>query len=321
MPYYVQISRKRLALRTSHMADMVLNLSGFLTALLHFFLRSNADRLAIRLIHTPWSENRRICFFGPNELSIPMVISPPLLLARDDNRANIVPAGRLQYLKATTQGLESCVGQTDLNPHRIPRPTNLTQSLNVTERPKRTRSTYSIFPTRASARQLSWSTTHSASSEIIQLPQPLFARRHRRDDSDQTSETVQIGMRLSHAMYNEHSSQAESQLPVQAMTPLAIFPSHASSYHGQSPGKALAQVQMRQIAQPTLGSVQSFNSNNDTTAQHIKAQRESHGPMKSLPPVPKLPIRYAPSGLRSHPPDTSMWPLISNSLVAKETWI
>ena len=57
------------------------------------------------------------------------------------------------------------------------------------------RSRYSIYPTHASERRISWSTVTSAKSDEIPIPPALFTPRHARAGSD--SATVQIGMRIS----------------------------------------------------------------------------------------------------------------------------
>ena len=302
------------------MADIVLNLSGFLTALIHLLFRSNAERLAIRPINTPWSEKRRFRFFGPNELSIPMVISTPLLLDRNDSRANIIPSELAATVEKSSIPRIKQIDDLYLKPSQSAHPVVPAQFPKTAQRRGQTKSTYSIFPTRASARQLSWSTTRSASPEVTALPQPFFARRHRRDDSDRTSETVQIGMRLSHAIYDNYSPSVEYQLPVQMMGTRLAVPYHGP-HRSQSPNEESVQIQNRLVTPPPSKPLCSLQRTSPPISQQLNSPNEPRGLMKSLPPVPRFPGSQVSSGLWSHPPEVSAWPLASNSSESKESWI
>jgi len=173
------------------------------------FLRSNADRSAIRAITTPWSQKRRLRIFGPSDLDMKMHISSPILFRKsfnekaDEDYQLTAQSGRspdvspkrsnssrtrLQYLDFT---IEPPVPR--INP--ITQPIRLVSSQPMTQN----RSNYSIYPTSASAMvRTSTSTTMSQGTELPVQPPPPLSRVRERGFSAQSSATVQIGLRLSY---------------------------------------------------------------------------------------------------------------------------
>ena len=177
------------------------------------FLRSNADRSAIRAMATPWSKKRRLRIFGPSDLDMKMHISSPILFRKSFNEKadedyqltaqsgrspDVSPTvspkrsnssrTRLQYLDFTT---ESPVPRINL----ITQPIRLVSSQPTTQN----RSNYSIYPTSASAIvRTSSSTTMSQGTELPIQPPPPLSRARERGFSEQSSATVQIGLRLSY---------------------------------------------------------------------------------------------------------------------------
>ncbi|MCJ1312054.1 hypothetical protein MMC25_005728 [Agyrium rufum] len=312
VPYYIQIMCKINALRTPHMASIVLNLGGILNGLLYLFLRSNAERFAIRSKDTPWTTERAIRLFGPNDLTTGMQISSPVLFKRDAsserrylslNQDQIVPIPLLSL--PTIRVPRSSILQPRPAFQQAPPPPHPTSAplRNNSLRPPVTKSRYSLFPTRGSERrpQLSWSTTRSSrSSQTIQLPDPLFARGHRRDDSAQTTETVQIGLRLSHAMpelpertpSTSSSSSSTYELPIQYNGPP---PRHPSPLAQTSSNTTVAQrgdtgSDNGSSSKPPLSTLPAnpHPTNNMCERLYAAASRtaSSRRLMKSLPPVP-----------------------------------
>ena len=239
-------------LTTSHMAEIALNLTGLLNMVLHIVLRANAERTAIRPVQTPWGEKRGLRIFGPTDLDIGMQISTPVLLHRSDSDRRLLNGEKSPAQQSsgfpiptaiTTNLPIQCNGNRAASTPRSPAPPyQPLRTLAVIKAPP-TKSHYSIFPARGSTlRRFSSATTQSSqttfSDDTLPLPEPLFARRHRRDDSDQSSATVQIGMRLSHAIQDDGTPTTSLNLPFQAMPdppspnlPLQMTASSSSENH------------------------------------------------------------------------------------------
>ena len=208
IPFFVQAAMKNPAITVSKIASVAINILGIIHLLLHIFLRSNADRTAIRPVNTPWGKNRRLRLFGPTDLEMTMHITSPVLSDSEDNRRLMADLRELQEkAKMKDQALEeekrlSC-GSPDSEEHDFPEkfgavspPPQVLLSRAFTQN----KSTYSIFPTHRSAMlRNSMSTTFSyGDEEGLPPPTPLFSGRHRRDLSEESSATVQIGLRISH---------------------------------------------------------------------------------------------------------------------------
>lgn len=212
----------------AQMAEIALNLSGMLNFTMHIFLRSNADRLAIRGAETPWSGKRTMRVFGPSDLNIEEHISCRLLWQSKDHYRNSFIAEKLEKsLTESTMNSDynNYSSHSPLQHAVFPSPTEkrpLTSPANFSFGRQRNNSSYSIFPTTASAQQLhmSTSTTFSNTEEACEMPlppPPLFAPKHGRNDSGQSrqsSATVQIGLRL--------SSINNALLPLDPLSPISL---------------------------------------------------------------------------------------------------
>ena len=183
-------------------ADIVITLSGLLHAVLHVILRGNSDRLAIRARQTPWTKKRKIRLFGPNALSMGTFISTPLLAESSFEKNSQFRFENGLGLTYATPRLQS--PQVESAPEiaeasSTSEPQTVAEPQAVARKRSRSRSNYSIFPTRASTRPElpSWAIDNAINE--IQAPEPLFSRRHQREMSMQSGETVEIGLRISHA--------------------------------------------------------------------------------------------------------------------------
>ncbi|KAI9711923.1 MAG: hypothetical protein M1812_007077 [Candelaria pacifica] len=244
LPYFIQQTLHRIALETSHIAAVVLNLSGFANGLLHLFLRSNANATAIRPTETPWQTKGRFKMFGGNDLDLCSHITSPITLARSGSHL-------LHQDEKSTEAF-SPTSQTRFPPPIYqPQPWSQPPSRNPsssqhkhpTTRPKTPRlpplptlstitlpptpnlQPYTLFPTTTTPTTTTTKThlpkllisnpkretTHtyisptpssSCSHESLVLLSPpkaaaLFSPRHKRESSEYTSATVQIGLRVS----------------------------------------------------------------------------------------------------------------------------
>ena len=235
------------ALQTSKVAEVALNLFGIVNGVLHVFLRSNADRSAIRAMATPWSQKRRLRIFGPSDLDMKVHISSPILRQESFNekpdeeyqftaQSERSPVGspiilpnrsnssrtRLQYLDFTSEPPPPRIGS-------IPQPTRAVSSRPTTQN----RSIYSIYPTPASAMvRTSTSTVMSQGTENPMQPLPPLSRARERGFSGQSSATVQIGLRLSylhHALDPVEREPSSPSLRLPLQLPYSSRPSSTGS--------------------------------------------------------------------------------------------
>ena len=180
---------------------------------MHIFLRSNADRLAIRGAATPWSEKRTMRVFGPSDLNMREHISYPVLWQADQqDKTSLDTKSEKGSLKSTETSENDNFGtqmplQHAVFPSPDPnRPFTPPLKMSPVRRVTRNNSAYTVFPNLASSQQahLSTSTTFSHFNDEHENPlppAPLFAMQHERIDSTQTRQstaTVQIGLRLSY---------------------------------------------------------------------------------------------------------------------------
>ena len=208
----------------SEIADIMVTLNGLLQAVLHIVLRVNSENFAIRPRQTPWAKKRRLRIFGANDVNIHEFISSPLILKPENDAWGRGMANDGQTLSPSQV-------HTPITPQRPSIATRAGPNLQVSvpARPaivaaRRTQlnTHYSLFPTEASGRPPveSWVTDISTGSNEFEPPPPLFTRRHGRNDSTQTSETVEFALRLSDAPPGMLSPVAPTPVDPVARSPL-----------------------------------------------------------------------------------------------------
>jgi hypothetical protein len=231
------------ALATSRIAEVALFTSGIVLAFFHLFSRVNAARMVINPIKGASSDSRqkrpKIRFFGPSDLE--MNISGPLALQgpRPDSRQGLIDVGPEKnryefdpeyFERPLSPGSPKSLGSVD--PSKWPLPPDPSQqaiaadSKDTADLHKRTKSSYSLFPTRAedvprlpatvyspskfaSSSQARRGTGFSSMADtksvtdiseafnFLSKPAALFSGRHGRLQSTDSSATVQIGLRFS----------------------------------------------------------------------------------------------------------------------------
>ena len=289
----------------SYMASIVVNLSGLSNGLLYLILRTNSERLAIRPADTPWSEKCRMRLFGRNDLGISVHISAPVMLKRSGNTQETLSrySTDMKPVNNSTSVPETTVAHLEtaqVPSARIPPPPKLAS------RQVSAKSSYSVFPKSSFVQKPSWSTIPSGrDDDIIHAPAPLFSQNYRRDFSNQSTETVHIGLRLSHTTSNNknnnNASSASLELPIQS-TP-------SRSVRDQSPHPSSRQstdaTSVDLLVPRTRASKPAFKSQWATKRKAPSAYNtRPHQLMKSLPPIPQI-QEEVPSGLRLHPPELS----------------
>lgn len=228
---------------SAQIAEIALSITGIINLLMHVFLRSNADRLAIRSAQTPWTEKRTMRVFGPSDLNMREHISYPVLwqVGDHDNDSFIATSEKSSVKSSENSDYDSFSTCGPLQHAVFPSPkSNSPVTPNTRNSPARqvtrNNSAYSIFPTSASSQQahMSTSTTFSRFKDEYEMPlppPPLFATQHERNDSVQTrasSATVQIGLRLSylnHALDPIGASPSPIlQLPLKSTESITLNP-------------------------------------------------------------------------------------------------
>ncbi|KAL9118096.1 MAG: hypothetical protein Q9187_005361 [Circinaria calcarea] len=310
IPYFVQILMGQVALHISYMASIVVNLSGLSNGLLYLILRTNSERLAIRPADTSWSEKRRIRLFGRNDLGIGVHISTPVMLKRSGNTQE-TPSRYSTDMKVVNNSTKPRVQETtvahletaQMPSTRVPPPPkSVTRQVSA-------KSSYSVFPKSSFVQKPSWSTAPSGrDDEIIHAPAPLFSQNYRRDFSNQSTETVHIGLRLSHTTSynknNNNSSSASLELPIQSTPSRSVRDQSPHPSSRQSTDATSVDVLMPR----TRVSKPAFKSQWATKRKASPAYKTRPNQlMKSLPPIPQI-QEEVPSGLRLHPPDEGRIP-------------
>jgi hypothetical protein len=366
------------ALATARIAEIALFTSGIVVSFFHLFLRVNAARMVIKssgeMNKTSNQKRPKIRFFGPSDLE--MNISGPMALQggrRPDSRQGLIDVGPeknltdfdANYFQRSNSPL-SPGSMKSIDPTKWPLPpfpltdpkADSTQGLH-----KRTKSNYSLFPTRAeeiprlpatvysparttrescfsklavrrSARRSSISDAKSVTdvSESFRFnflikPSPLFAGRHERNDSTDSSATVQIGLRFSVApatLAAAKCTKAE-RLPASSLGAPPLRRDHSNSTV-ETVGTLNLPIQSPARNSQIILSPASYNSNESSLANFPSPPPRAMSPSrfspgktsvfpllpadKSLPPTPRAQYTGAPepvlpmaafSGLRMNP--------------------
>ena len=312
IPYFIQVLIGTVSLHISHMASIVINLSGLLNGLLYLVLRTNSELLAIRPANTPWCRKRRLRLFGPNDLSIRTHISPPVVLDRR-GKTQKTRSKHPTDMKPANNSSKPRIQVTPvayLGPAQVPPPLRIRPPSKAVSPQMSAKSSYSIFPKRSSIQKPPWHITPSGhDDEIIPLPAPLFSQSQRRDFSNQSTETVHIGLRLSHTTpYNKGSSLASRKSPLQSIS--------SRSVREQSPHPSSRQstdaTSVDLLVPRTKASKPPFKSQWATKRNPPPASKQQpHLLMKSLPPIPQI-QEEVPSGLHLHPPGVGAYHALPN---------
>ena len=319
---------------TSRIAEVALNLLGVIHLVLHVFLRSNADRLALRPIEGTWTKKRRLRLFGPSDLEMTEHITSPVLLEKgsecrfdDDNHTLTSDLRRFSHTARYTSspamrtdtGFSEMMNQKRLEKSEYQEPMRSPPQVFLTPCNPRKPSNYSIFPTfRSAMLRTSMSTTFSQDSEeAIQPPKPLRPFNHKRDLSEQSSATLHIGCRLSNLNDIQQSpypspKASSFRMPLYGfnrrtvesppMSPLGTR-SHPSSESSQDvvilplqPNRSLHREHLRNSRLEFLGSIRHGRQRDLSRSQHEHYRRMT---MKALPPDPPVTHHESPPAYSS----------------------
>lgn len=301
------------------MADIVITLSGVLHAVLHVLMRTNSERFAIRSRRTIWTTKRKIRIFGPNDLNIAKVISTPLLGQATESQWGFTDDGKYENEKLRRSS-EFSHNSTSPRPQDIGTaksvPSPHTQFMPMTPqtsnmRQAQKKSSYSIFPPQHETCQnhRSWASDESTASIEIQIPSPLFSKNRRREDSIQTSATVEIGMRFSNPPPDYYTPARAYLAPLQTIR----FPSVEEVESPVVPENPRIVI-LPELQRSGPSTPERLRNSFTTTSKALKPmllssptgaeQQRQQQTMKSLPPVPRtgdLLTSPEQAGLRSSP--------------------
>lgn len=181
---------------------------------MHVFLRSNADRLAIRPVETPWTEKRTIRVFGPSDLNFRENISYPIFWQESDLALSSPVAESEETSQPRASDAErdthSASGplQHVVSPSsegQAKRPLTPLLRLEPLRQFTRNNSSHTLLSTSASAAASISSSTKfrniNDDFDLPLLPATIFVRNHDRSVSTASCVTVQIGLRTCHTKY------------------------------------------------------------------------------------------------------------------------
>ncbi|KAL8837933.1 MAG: hypothetical protein Q9176_005409 [Flavoplaca citrina] len=314
VPFFAQRTLQSDALWTAWVAEVSLNLIGLITLILHLCLRSNADTLAIQPLEGTRQDKKRLRLFGPSDLEMMMHITSPALLKKANHQYT---NENRRSLTVTRTDSPTAASETERNDSRngdlmneiveeYSRPVPSPSQAFVSPSMRRKGSNYSLFPTfRSAMLRNSVSTTFSQDddSKVLQLPRPVAAFNHKRDLSEQSSATVQIGFRLSSMSEPQRpttlSPRASSCcLPLQRMTDSCIeSPPVSPMSSGPAMARTTPQDPMHVALQPhpdaqavdAISPLQiRYRDGRQDRSSTTTPKIDRPMTMKALPPIPSI---------------------------------
>ncbi|KAL8778205.1 MAG: hypothetical protein Q9213_007513 [Squamulea squamosa] len=324
VPFFAQRVLGMDALRAAWVAEVSLNLYGLVALVLHMSLRSNADRMAIQPLEATRPAKKRLRLFGPSNLEITMHMTSPVLLGKEEGRYADDDHGLMTGLRTDSSPTASELERQDssnadfmnqivaeyLSPVRPPPQVSLSPCT------PRKGSNYSIFPTfRSAMLRTSMSTTFSEDEDAqsLQLPKPLAPFNHKREISEQTSATVQIGYRLSNMSDAQplrplSPTASSCCLPLRGVSdsfmespPVSPLSSRPSMARMRSQDTVILPMQSQKHDQHDVSILNFLTPDWDGPRQsssRATLKRDRPMTMKALPPIPPIDDSPTPS---NHP--------------------
>lgn len=300
------------AIHASKLAEVALNIGGIISGFVRIIIGTNAEWTIIPQSKKPWFKKRPRTIFASSDLDIYDHMTSPI--SQCDETDNIVSkdpekSGTVLFKERPPHGKTPNQLKIVTSIPNIPETTTVTPPPRILLTPSASpqRSNYSIFPLRGAAiARESGSTTFSMGYDDVEPPRPLFASNHKRILSNQTSATVEIGYRLSHADPTLHPDLVS---PISPNMPFSYQATPSSAYHWEyvgsegpaSPGEyrdslgaiTILPIQPNEPRTPSQmsGPVSDMLSpswfRRNGTMLGSKAKSRDRNIMKSLPPVPR----------------------------------
>ncbi|KAL9107538.1 MAG: hypothetical protein Q9227_007538 [Pyrenula ochraceoflavens] len=346
LPFWAKIVQHKIKEtgQIARLAAIAVNIFGIVISILHLLLRSNAENMAIRPRTEGWSNNRGWRFFGSTDLDLGEHITGPVGLERENSLKRLVGEkrspfdpgnARLQYYRNSPQ-------DRNTNPLAMS-PPNSSPRINNNQRHSRKRSHYTLYPASPGR---SASSVYADDEDTLNPPKASYSRKHRRESSEFSSATVQIGLRLSHAALTAVGHSARN-----SVQPLPTSPTRSSTKPGSRPSNLRNEMSRstteesielpiqaklpnsrRESQDPLHGPTQSLLETLQAAEEQAMRWRKERGnkaerdaKMKTLPPIPATPQSMQGSQMGSPPPqrtpdrpsrpdepskrDSAAWPL------------
>ncbi|PQE13897.1 Bile salt-activated lipase protein [Rutstroemia sp. NJR-2017a BBW] len=322
IPYFVSETISNGDLKAAMMATVVLNLSGLMNGLLQLFLRSNTATTSFGPKGGPWPVNKHdIKLWGRNELGFDGHMMDPVqqpdspraeLASRAESQRNLIVGPEKfetpGFSEIGTSPLPSPLGPNPLRSNAVLPPT---PAVTITPTPaarspsSHTRKqSYSLFPSALeSPTALRMVPTNRDLSDLEPPPPLHFGKRgHRRESSVASSATVQIGLRISHALPQkiEDASPLPSTTYKAPFLPVATFNAPTSRFNPSSPRErmpmSLAPLQTKNLSEVPLPPRSPHRPSPLANTENQASQEQSVSPQKSpvnaainksLPATPK----------------------------------
>lgn len=307
LPFWVDVVNQKFhgTGNTNRLAAVAFNIFGIAISLLHLLLRSNAENMAIRPMSAGWSNNRGWKFFGSSDLDMGAQIAGPVVLERENSLKRLVGEKRSPLDPENTSAPLEAYPRKVVNTRPLS-PPELSRAGPSVPTNSRKRSKYSLYP---SDRSQSPTSLYLDDEEPLAPPRPSFFRRHRRDSSELSTATVQIGLRLSHSALTAvghsgrdsvHRITSINSLPTRATTQ----PSNLRMETGRPSTGDSIELPIQPKSSPTKDESNNLASQPSNTSMEKEytdllsslTRKESQRKldravkMKTLPPIPGTPL-------------------------------
>lgn len=321
LPYYIQIIMQGPAIAVSKVAEVALNITGIIPALLRIFLRSGNDWTMIQARNSVRKTKQQLKIGDSDSDIYDQITSPVSLhacdsqtLLRDPEKCPVAPPMRTPV--SETPITHTYVANLVPPPATEPEPHTPPYTGQLTQPTTSSRANYSIFPTTGSATiRESVSTVFSQGEEDLEIPRAPFASGHKRDLSEQSSAMVQIGLRLSslnHSLdpvqgspisgsphISSHSPYSSPRFPQKVLQScpsspkspikdIAVLPIHPTGTQRPSPGQS-----------PMIGVLAPNWLLRKPSNIDLTLPRREKNTMKTLPPTPPGAVALSPSVKKS----------------------
>lgn len=312
LPFYSQVFMGTSAIHASKLAEVALNLGGIISGLMRIIIGTNADWTLIPCVKKGWSTKRPRTIFTSSDLDIYDHMTSPIPQSDETDHSvskDAEKSGIVLFEGRSPRGKTPNQLKIDTSIPTISETANVTPPPRIMLTPSASphRSNYSVFPMHRSAlARESGSTTFSNGYDDVEPPRPLFAYNHKRILSSQTSATVEIGYRFSHADATLHSNPVS---PMSPNMPYSYQATPSSAYHWDyvgsegpaSPGEyrdsrgaiTILPTQPNdprtpsQISGPVSDMLSPSWFRRNGTMLGSQSKSRDRNMMKSLPPVPR----------------------------------
>lgn len=319
IPFWGRVTMRQDAGESSKVASVALNIFGLINLFLHLLLRSNSDNMALRPIQTPWVQRKEWRFFGASDLEVGQHIESPTVPERNGSLRRLVYEKEGSPFSPKSERTMQSKSAADARKSLPLAPLASQATIAPSFRHSRKKSAYSLFPVEgAELKRVASSIYADINTNNLMPPRPALFRNHKRDSSDLSSATVQIGLRLS----NVATPTIAHDVGVERSSSLSRRPSHLNQeLHRESDRSLELPIQIKEtpaVEKPNpMGRSQAGVLERDSSRDYTplaswsqrsdslkrQSRRESwlrarEARMKTLPPIPATPTNIQPTNIQ-----------------------